>query len=93
MQNCDISSAAKRDVSEFKGDVASTYEHNASWQGIATFQGLARFIGPTKVQVGERAFDSRYILVATGAKPQKLNIPGKQYLTTSEQFLELGGLY
>ena len=31
-------------------------------------------------------------MIAAGAKPQKLNIPREQYLTTSEQFLELDSL-
>jgi glutathione reductase (NADPH) len=77
---------------EFTEPVPKQRETSFVKQGIETFHGLARFIGPTKVQVGERAFESRYILVATGAKPQKLNIPGEQYLTTSEQFLELDSL-
>ena len=36
--------------------------------------------------------EGRRVLVATGAKPQRLNMPGEEYLTTSEQFLELDSL-
>src|SRR5437660_4315930 len=60
--------------------------------GIDTFHGVARFTGPTQLQVGEVLMEGRQVLVAAGAKPQKLNIRGEQYLTTSEQFLELDSL-
>ena len=36
--------------------------------------------------------EGRHVLITTGAKPQKLNIPGEEHLTTSEQFLELDSL-
>lgn len=35
---------------------------------------------------------ARHFLIAAGAKPQRLDIPGEDYLTTSEQFLELDSL-
>ena len=33
--------------------------------------------------------NGKYILVAAGAKPAKLNIPGEEHVTISDQFLEL----
>jgi pyruvate/2-oxoglutarate dehydrogenase complex dihydrolipoamide dehydrogenase (E3) component len=36
--------------------------------------------------------ERKKILVATGAWPRKLNIPGEQHLTRSDQFLELDRL-
>lgn len=55
--------------------------------GIISFHGHAKFIGPTKLVVESKAADSdhdvvldgKYILIATGAKPVKLNIPGSKY--------------
>src|SRR5262249_9305056 len=35
---------------------------------------------------------ARHVLIATGAKPRHLNIPGEEHLTTSDQFLELESL-
>lgn len=60
--------------------------------GIATFHGVARFTKPGSIEVESDMLEARYILIATGAKPQGLNIPGEDYLTTSEQFLELDSL-
>jgi glutathione reductase (NADPH) len=58
--------------------------------GITTFHGQAHFVGPTTLMVGtETTLEGHYIVLATGAKPASLGIAGEEYLTTSEQFLEL----
>jgi glutathione reductase (NADPH) len=57
--------------------------------GIEAFHGRARFAGPTAVRVGGDVLEGRYVVVATGQKPARLDIPGEEHLTTSEQFLEL----
>ena len=67
--------------------------------GIVPFHGHARFIGSNAVRVeGEdkgnnnknTVLNGKKILVATGAKPMQLNIPGAVNITTSDQFLEFG---
>jgi len=60
--------------------------------GIATFHGTARFAKPGTIGVESEVMEARHFLIATGAKPQPLGIPGENYLTTSEQFLELDSL-
>jgi glutathione reductase (NADPH) len=62
--------------------------------GIATFHGHARFTGQTTIKVGEgnEVLNAKHILIATGAKPAKLNITGEEYIITSDQFLELDHL-
>ena len=60
--------------------------------GIVTFHGRARFVGPTSIQVGEDVLEGGRILIATGQKPADLKIPGSDYLTNSEQFLDLDHL-
>lgn len=57
--------------------------------GIEPFHGLARFTGPNTLDVGGTALEGRHILVASGAEPVGLGIPGEALLATSEQFLEL----
>jgi glutathione reductase (NADPH) len=68
--------------------------------GIVPFHGHARFIGSNAVKVeGEEengnnnknaVLNGKKILVATGAKPMPLNIPGSANIITSDQFLEFG---
>jgi glutathione reductase (NADPH) len=67
--------------------------------GIVPFHGHARFIGSNAIRLeGEEKEDNikntvlkgKKILVATGAKPMKLNIPGSVNVITSDQFLEFG---
>ncbi len=65
---------------------------NAQWfgqAGIEMFHGQARFIGPTAVQVGSDTLESKYVHIATGAKPVELKIPGQEQVITSTEFLEL----
>jgi glutathione reductase (NADPH) len=69
--------------------------------GIVPFHGHARFMGSDTVKVeGEEEKDNnikknmvlkgKKILVATGATPMQLNIPGSANITTSDRFLEFG---
>jgi glutathione reductase (NADPH) len=66
--------------------------------GIVPFHGHAQFIGWNAIKVeGEEkgnndstVLNSKKILVATGAKPVGLSIPGSANITTSDQFLEFG---
>jgi glutathione reductase (NADPH) len=76
----------------FTDPVPEEREKTFAKAGIGTFHGVARFTNSNQLQVGEEILEGRHILIAAGAKPQKLNIPGEQYLTTSEQFLELDSL-
>ncbi len=55
--------------------------------GIHTYHGKARFTDENTIGVGDSSLTAEYIVIATGAKPIKLNIPGEEFLTTSDQFL------
>lgn len=57
--------------------------------GITMFHGRALFIDKTTIKVGNDTLTARYVLIATGAHPAKLDIPGEEHLTMSDQFLEL----
>ena len=60
--------------------------------GIACFHGIAKFVDPRAIRVGDQVLTSRYIVIAAGARPRTLKIPGEGYLTTSEEFLQLEAL-
>ncbi len=76
----------------FTEPVPKRREESFARAGIAAFHGRARFSDPKTVQVGEDVLEGRYVLVATGARPMTLKIPGEEHLTTSDQFLELDNL-
>lgn len=67
-------------------------EHGFRKAGINTFHGTATFTGPNTLQVGTDLLKAKHLLIATGAKPRALNIPGEEFLTTSDQFLKLESL-
>jgi glutathione reductase (NADPH) len=72
--------------------VPKSREEGFARKGIEAFHGHAQFIGPTTIAVGRDELEGRHVLVATGAKPADLDIPGREHLVTSEQFLELDDL-
>ncbi|MGH9396559.1 MAG: dihydrolipoyl dehydrogenase family protein [Terriglobia bacterium] len=76
----------------FTDPVPKQREESFAKAGIAAFHGRARFIGPTAIQVNQEVLEAQYIVVAAGAKPASLKIPGENLLTTSDQFLELDAL-
>ena len=57
--------------------------------GAETIHGTARLLGPHEVEVDGRAFEATDVVVASGARPMDLGIPGEELVTTSTEFLEL----
>lgn len=76
----------------FTEPVPQRREQSFAQAGITAFHGSARFVGSTAVQVGPDVLHGRRVVIATGAKPIPLPIPGAEHLTTSDQFLELNEL-
>ncbi len=82
-----------QDLMAFKRSFTDPVPHNVEERltrsGIEAFHGRARFSGLHAVVVGDRELKARYILVAAGAEPVPLGIPGEEHLITSERFLAL----
>ena len=76
----------------FTDPVPENREKGFQKAGMATYHEVARFIDPKTVQVGDHTLTGRHIVIAAGARPQTLHIPGEELLTTSTQFLELEAL-
>jgi glutathione reductase (NADPH) len=57
--------------------------------GIATYHGKAFFTSEQTLQVDSQILHAKMFLLATGAKPRVLSIPGEQLLIDSTAFLEL----
>jgi len=60
--------------------------------GIATYHGPARFVSPERLSVDGQVLEARHFVVAAGAKPRHLGIPGEEFLLTSTAYLELDQL-
>ncbi len=76
----------------FTGPVPGKQQQRYADQGIDAFHGLARFTGPDAVAIDGREFKARHVLIATGARPAPLRIPGEEHVATSDRFLELESL-
>lgn len=82
-------SALIRFKSEFTDPVPGNREKGFAKAGISSFHGRARFLDRNTLQIGDDTLAARHIVIAAGATPAHLGIPGEQFLTTSEQFLKL----
>lgn len=78
--------AFKRDYTD---RVPRSQEESYAEKGIAAFHGQARFADRNSVNVADVQLAAGHILIATGAKPVTLGIPGEEHLMTSEGFLDL----
>jgi len=76
----------------FTDPVPDSREKRFRKAGIDTFHGSVKFTGVQSVKVDGKELTAKYIHIAAGAKPAPLNIPGEEYLTYSDQFLELDDL-
>ena len=73
----------------FTEPVPQNMEKGYAKVGIATYHGRTRFLDRTTVQVGDDTLTGRFVLIASGAMPAVLGIPGEAHLIRSDQFLEL----
>jgi glutathione reductase (NADPH) len=74
----------------FTEPVPKEREEQFSKAGIVAYHGRARFIGEKNLKLDDtRTLNGSHILLATGAQPAKLNIPGEENMIKSDQFLEL----
>jgi glutathione reductase (NADPH) len=76
----------------FTDPVPQKQEARYAAQGIDALHGLARFTAADAVAVAGQQLMARHILIATGARPVPLRLPGAEHIITSDRFLELESL-
>jgi len=72
--------------------IGKTTEHTEhAWTkiGIDLFHGVARFVGPTTVAIGDDRLTGRKVLIAAGSMPAPLTFPGAERVSISDEFLDL----
>ena len=73
----------------FTDPIPAKQEESYAARGIDAFRGRARFTGRNTLVVEEQELTARHVLIATGARPMPLRIPGDEHAITSDRFLEL----
>lgn len=86
----------QRSRAEFTAAVPESTERGFRDQGIHTFRGTCGFLeadsrGAT-VECGNQTIRARRVLVASGARPRPLTIPGGELARSSDDFLTLEAL-
>jgi glutathione reductase (NADPH) len=76
----------------FTEPVPTRVEAGFQKAGIDTFHGVARFTGENRLVVGDRELEAQHVVIASGAEPRRLDIPGEDLIRTSTDFLELDAL-
>jgi len=73
----------------FTDPVPSRQEAGFEKLGVETFNGSGRFTAPDRFAANGEEMESRYFVIASGARPAPLGIPGEEHVRTSTDFLEL----
>lgn len=76
----------------FTDKMPGRIENGLQENGVVTFHGTARFVGPNTIEIDSERLEGRNILVATGAKPRPVEVPGGEHLIDNAQFMELDEL-
>ena len=77
-----------REIARLNG----VYERALTGAGATILGGRARVRGPHEVEVGGKVYTAEHILVATGARPHKPDIPGAGLAITSDEAFFLDAL-
>ena len=76
----------------FTDPIPAEMEKRLREYGVDLYRGPARFAGKNRLQIGENILTGRHLVIATGAVPRKLDIPGEEWILSSDQFLDLEAL-
>jgi len=73
----------------FTNNISENKEQDFASKHIEMYHGKAKFADHHKLEIGTQIITSDIIVIAAGAAPRKMNIPGEEYLTTSDEFMNL----
>lgn len=73
----------------FIEDIPVNREREFKEAGIDTYHGTAAFLRRNTLRVGEKELLAGHFLIASGSNPKNLDLEGKDYMLTSDDFLDL----
>jgi glutathione reductase (NADPH) len=73
----------------FTDPVPQQKEKSFRDKGIDAYHGWARFTGKQSLDIDGQAVEAEHIVLATGAEPVKLGIPGEEHLIDNAGFMSL----
>src|SRR5438128_9675883 len=73
----------------FTNSVPKEKESSFEKVGIKSLHGRAKFVDANSLEVAGQRLTARFIVIAAGARPARLGVPGEEHLINSTQFLEL----
>ena len=76
----------------FTHTIPEDKEANFKENGIYTYHGNPKFITENRLIIGDDIIEADKIVVATGAIPRELAIPGAEHALSSDDFLEMKDL-
>lgn len=80
----------------FTDPVPGRQEAALAQSGIVTLHGHARFVADDRLVIGDREgareIEARHVVLAVGARPRPLGIPGEEHVCSSTDFLALDTL-
>jgi glutathione reductase (NADPH) len=69
--------------------ISGLYRETLENHGVDIYEGHAAVTGPNSVRIDGRTFGAKFILIATGARPQLLQVPGIEHVITSNEAFHL----
>lgn len=74
----------------FTGKMPGKIEGSLDNKGVCTLHGTAHFVSEDTIEIeGLGRFQADHFLIATGAKPRPLDVPGAEHLTDSTEFMRM----
>lgn len=65
------------------------YQRGLDSNGVQRIEGFARFVDERTIEVEGKRYTADHIMIATGGRPKKIDIPGAEYALTSDDFFDL----